>query len=186
MHLKLRNTTTCFYQAIEIVANCIRNIFQQKDLIETLQRMEILLLKALREEDFGHELQQRSLFFSSDLHKFKLETQLKPSTRIVDEKVVGVKDAITIILSLNASQKLLVFEVFKLVKLILIVPATNAVNERSFSILRRFKTYLRSSMSQERQSSCLIFATYKEKVDKLKLVEVANQFRFENEDRFSI
>ena len=148
--------------------------------------MEILLLKALREEDFGHKLQQRSLFFSSELHKFKLETQLKPSTRIVDEKVVGVKDAITIILSLNASQKLLVFEVFKLVKLILIVPATNAVNERSFSILRRFKTYLRSSMSQERQSSCLIFATYKEKVDKLKLVEVANQFRFENEDRFSI
>ena len=27
--------------------------------------------------------------------------------------------------------------------------------------------------------------TYKEKVDKLKLIEVANQFRFENEHRFS-
>ena len=29
--------------------------FQQKDYIETLQTMEIMLLKALR-EDFGHEL----------------------------------------------------------------------------------------------------------------------------------
>ena len=41
-------------------------------------------------------------------------------------------------------------------------------------------------MTQERLSSCLILVTYKEKVDKLKLVEVANQFNFENEHRFSI
>ena len=61
--------------------------------------MEILLLKALREEDFAHELQQMSSFFSSGLHKFKLETQLKILTHIVDEKQVGVKDAITIISS---------------------------------------------------------------------------------------
>ena len=96
-----------FYQAIEIVVNYIRNRFQQEDLIETLRTMEILLLKALRKENFGHELQQMSLFFSSDLHKFKLETQLKTLTHIVDEKQVAIKDAITIISSLNASQKLL-------------------------------------------------------------------------------
>ena len=117
--------------------------FQQKDLIETLQTMEILLLKELREEDFGHELQQMYSLFSSDLHKFKLETQLKTLAHIVDEKQVGIKDTITIILSLNASQKLLVSEVLKPVKLILTVPTTNAVSERSCSTLRRFKTYLR-------------------------------------------
>ena len=41
-------------------------------------------------------------------------------------------------------------------------------------------------MTQELLSSCLTFATYKEKVDKLKLVEIANQFSFENERPFSI
>ena len=92
-----------------------------------------------------------SWFFSSDLDKFKLETQLKTLTHIVGEKQVGIKDTIKIISSLNASQKLLVSEVLKLVKLVLTVPAT-----------------------------------YKEKVDKLRLVEVANQFCFENEHRFSI
>ena len=45
---------------IEIVVNCIRNIFQQKDLIETLQTMEILFLKALREEGFNNEFQKMS------------------------------------------------------------------------------------------------------------------------------
>ena len=79
-----------------------------------------------------------SSFFSSDLCKFKLETQLKTLTHIVDEKQVGIKDAITIISSLNIFQKLLVYEVLKLVKLILTVPTTNAVSERSCSILRRF------------------------------------------------
>ena len=140
----------------------------------------------MREEDFGHELRQMSSFFNSDLHKFKLETQLKTLNHIVDEKHVKIKDAITIILSLNASQKLLVSEVLKLVKLILTVPATNAVSERSCSTLHKFKTYLRSSLTQELLSSCLILATYKEKVDKLKLVEVANQLRFKNEHCFSI
>ena len=48
--------------------------------------------------------------FTSDLHKLKLETQLKTLTHIVDEKQVAIKDVTTIISSLNASQKLLVSE----------------------------------------------------------------------------
>ena len=81
-----------------------------------------------------------SSLFNSDLHKFKLETQLKTLIHIVDEKEVGTKDASTIISLLNASQKLLVSEVLQLVKLILTVPATNTVGERSCSTFRRFKT----------------------------------------------
>ena len=96
-------------------------------------------------------------------------------THIVDEKQVGIKDAITIISSLNASQKLLVSEVLKLVKLILTVPITNAVSERLCSTLIRFKTYLRSSATQELLSFCLILATHKEKVNKLNLFDVAHQ-----------
>ena len=118
------------YQDIEIVVKCVRNRSQQNNHIETLQKMEILLLKTLSDEDFDHELQQMSLFFSSDLYKFKLETQLKTLTQNVDQKQVGIKDTITIISSLNESQKVLVSEVLKLVQLILTVPATNAVSGR--------------------------------------------------------
>ena len=85
-----------------------------------------------------------------------------------------MKDAITIVSSLNASQMLLVSKVLKLLKLILTVPTTNAVSKRSCSTLSRFKTYLRSSMTQELLSLCLILAIFKEKVNKLELVEVIN------------
>ena len=56
--------------------------------------MEMLLLNAFL-EDFGHELQQMFSIFSNDLHKFKLETQLKTLTHIVNEKQIGIKDGIT-------------------------------------------------------------------------------------------
>ena len=69
-----------------MVGNCIRNSYQQKDYIKVLHAMESMILKALREEDFGIELQQMSLLFSSDLNKFKLETPLKTLLHIIDEK----------------------------------------------------------------------------------------------------
>ena len=40
-------------------------------------------------------------------------------------------------------------------------------------------------MTQERLSFCLILASYREQVDKRKLVEVATKFFFENAHRFS-
>ena len=115
-----------------------------------------------------------TLLFSSDLDKFKLETQIKTLKNIVDEKQVGIKEAIKIISSLNVSQKVLVSEVLNLAKLILLVPTTNAVSERSHSTFCRVKSYLRSSMTQEPVTSCLIVTTYKKQVDKQKLVEAAS------------
>ena len=47
-----------------MVVNCIHNRFQQKEYIETLQTMEILLLKALCEVGFGRELQQMPSFIT--------------------------------------------------------------------------------------------------------------------------
>ena len=105
---------------------------------------------------------------------------------IVEEKQFGTKEAIKIISRSNASRKLLVSEVLKLVNLILLVPITNVASERSRSTLCRVKTYLRSSMTQESVSSCLVVTTYTKQVDKLKLVEAASQFCFENDHRFSI
>ena len=69
------------------------------------------------------------------LDKFKLVTQIKTLKNNVDEKQIGIKEAIKIISSLIASQKLIVSEVLKLVKLLLLVPTTSAVSERLRSTL---------------------------------------------------
>ena len=71
-------------------------------------------------------------FLAVTCMKLKLETQLKTLTHIVDEKQVGITDAMAIISSLNASQKLLVSELLKFLKLVLTVTATNALSEISY------------------------------------------------------
>ena len=63
-----------------------------------------------------------------------------------------------------------------LTKLILVMPATNASSERSFSMLRCMKTYLHSTMKQERLNSIMTLHIHKELTDKLELPEIANDF----------
>ena len=76
-----------------------------------------------------------SSLFSSNLDKFRDSN--KNFEKYFDEKQVGIKEAIKIISSLNASRNLLVSEVLMLVKTILLVPITNAVSERLRSTLCR-------------------------------------------------
>ena len=57
----------------------------------------------------------------------------------------------------------------------LVMPASNAMSERSFSTLRRVKTYLRSTMRQDRLNYLMILHVHKERTDALDLKEVANE-----------
>lgn len=53
------------------------------------------------------------------------------------------------------------------------MPATNAVSERSFSALRRLKTWLRTTTTQSR---LMLLHTHKEKTDALQMISVGNEF----------
>ena len=63
------------------------------------------------------------------------------------------------------------------------MPATNAGSERSFSAVRRIKSYLRSTMSQQRLNHLMLLHVHKDRTDGLDLVDVANDFIFGSEDR---
>ena len=63
----------------------------------------------------------------------------------------------------------------------LVMPATNAVSERSFSAMNRIKTYLRSTMGQARLNHLMILHNQKTQTDhhctdQLKLTDAANDF----------
>ena len=59
----------------------------------------------------------------------------------------------------------------------------NCFPQRSFSAMRRVKTYLRSTMTQERLNNLMILHVHKEFTDALDLVQVANEFVRANESR---
>ena len=59
-------------------------------------------------------------------------------------------------------------EVYKLFSLILTIPSTSVSVERSFSCLKRIKTYLRNSTSQQRLSSLSTISIEKLLIQQLK------------------
>ena len=71
----------------------------------------------------------------------------------------------------------------KVAKLILVMPATNAVSERSFSTLRRLKTWLRRTMNQDRLNWCMVLHIHNNDTDALDLNYLANEFVSQNSSR---
>ena len=67
-------------------------------------------------------------------------------------------------------------EIVRLLRLYLTIPVTTATAERSFSSLRRIKTYLRSTMTEQRLNNILLLHAHKEMTDALNLTEIARLF----------
>ena len=78
-------------------------------------------------------------------------------------------------------------KIITLLEILLVLPATNAVCERSETTLHRIKNWLRTSITLGRINHCMLLAFYKEMTDKLYLIDVANEFGFgcdEGSDHF--
>ena len=69
-----------------------------------------------------------------------------------------VSEMIALFKKLDTIKRMLVAEVFKLVKLILILPLSNGVSERSFSFLKRTKTFFSLNNSKKFVKPSLSFA----------------------------
>ena len=67
-------------------------------------------------------------------------------------------------------------EVKKVIRLILVLPATNAISERSFSTLRRVKTYLRSTMTEVRLNSLMKLQIYRDLAGQLEYKVIRKRF----------
>ena len=108
------------------------------------------------------------------------------------ERAVGDVGSLTIFdvkdhfLSFSSGQMLLLPQVKRLIQLVLVMPATNATSERSFSALRRVKSYLRTTMGQQRLNYLMLLHVHKERTDNLDLKSVLNDFVGDSEHRGGI
>ena len=74
-------------------------------------------------------------------------------------------------------------QVETLVRLLMVVPISSAEAERSFSALRRLKTWLRSTMSQKRLNAIAVCHIQNDRLEKLDRKDIAQQFIQGNERR---
>ena len=82
---------------------------------------------------------------------------------------------LTSLQAISTTKRSLIPNIVSILKVVLVSGATTATPERSFSMARRIKTWLRSTMKRRRFNSLSILNSSKPLVDKLPLVKVANE-----------
>ena len=87
--------------------------------------------------------------------------------KVTDEELnlssMTMHDIIECIKTLSTVQRSMIYEVITIVDLLLVMPASNAMSERSFSALQRIKSYLRLTMTQQRLNSLMILHVHKDR-----------------------
>ena len=147
------------------------------------QCLENLLIKGATGEDFAEDLKFACSVYGSDINDSNLRMQLATLSTSIKEKVtvLNIFDVRNYLQQLTDAERALLNEVVVVMKLLLVMPATNSTSERSFSAMRRVKSYLRSTMGQERLNHLMILHVHKELTQSLNLVQVMNDFVSGNE-----
>lgn len=176
-----------YFQAIDLIVSTIESRFEQRG-FQMLKKLETLLTtvdSSLRSELLKEVVE----FYHSDFGNENLvQTQLTllHANSTEESSLEDLQSVITYLETLTSVQKEFYSEVIKIVKLILVMPATNAVSERSFSALRRLKTWLRTTMTQTRLNWCMVLHIHKERTDSLSLASIGNEFVSRNNSRKKI
>ena len=178
-----------YFQAIDLIISTIKGRFEQKG-FQMLRKLEILLTTV--DSQLQSELLKEVVeFYHSDFGSQGLiQTQLTllHANSTKESPLESLQSIITYLQTLTSAQKEFYSEIIKIVTLILVMPATNAVSERSFSALRRLKTWLRTTMTEARLNWCMVLhnVIHKERTDTLSLTSIGNEFVSRNNSRKNI
>lgn len=111
--------------------------------------------------------------------------RLADSARAFQEKcpITSLSDAVSALKCMPPELRAEYSEVEKLVCLLLVSPAASAEAERSFSTLRRLKTWLRSTMTQQRLNSLAVCHVHQEVLDLVNVDGLIEEFISRNDTR---
>ena len=184
----ITDESTMYFNARDTVAQCIATRFEQED-FKIYVNIQELLLKSFASESCDTELAEEVKMYSKDLDSYKLKgLLLLPQTAEpmgFDTSEFDVNDLVTSLKSLDSSRRKLLSEISTLGKLLLVMPATNAIGERSFSALKQVKTYLPSTTGDSRLNYLIMMMlhVHKDTKDALTFVDTAYDFVGEKENR---
>ena len=163
-----------YFEALDLIIQCIDDRFNQPG-YRMYSALETLLVKGCQQVEHQDELNQVQKLYDKDIKYDNLEVQFQTISQSVKEdlSLVGITDYLK---SLSITARSFYSEIVTLVELILVMPATNATSERSFSTLRHVKSYLRTTMTQLRLNNLMILNVHREALDAMDLEEIGNEF----------
>lgn len=130
--------------------------------------------------------ERTALLKSHELNTEMLKHQMAMFKKTVEENCGAPETLLEWIesfCSLHKDVQKILKEVETLVHLLLVIPSSTATGERSFSLLRRVKSYLRSTMTQQRLNHLCILHAYKDMVNEIDIDRLMDEFINRNERR---
>ena len=170
-----------------MIVNCINDRFDQPGY--KYQNVQNLLLQVVNSEEYESSLSFVTDFYASDFDAHQLKTQLHVLSSTfsnAENASIQLPDIIKYFKTKSPAELALFSEIGTLLKLLLVMPATNAVSEWSFSALHRIKSYLRSTMIQDRLNHLMTLHIHRDLTDGLDFKSCANAFVDEDEYRMAI
>ena len=168
-----------FYQLLDFAIGTISSRIEQPGLTLYTNAEETILSAANRQlspEEIEGRLAMLCDHFGDDINARKLRLNLDMLPELMNGKAANqLSDVTNEMLALGPAGRLYA-ELSKLVKLLLVIPATSATAERSFSAVRRLKTYLRATMGQQRLNDALVLNIHRDETNSLDLGIVARDF----------
>ena len=164
-----------FLKCWTIVINSIERRFEQPGYV-MYQNLESLLVAAATGQVYGEYLKKVTDVYGDDFEQPYLSAQLESFGVAFDRKSASLDDCLSFLRGLSSGESSFFSQVCTLTRLIMVMPSTNAASEGSFSAMRRLKTYLRSTMTQQRLNHLMILSVHKEKTDLLDINQLGNAF----------
>lgn len=128
------------------------------------------------------------LFYKDEFDEMRLVSDRDMVLNLMKRKEVNAKSLKDIVQFMKENDwcRGLVPEYLRFIQLLITIPGSTCSNERSFSVLRRVKNYLRSTMVQNRLNHVAILHSYSEEADQLNLEILMNEFISKNSKRTSV
>ncbi|XP_071843974.1 zinc finger MYM-type protein 1-like [Apostichopus japonicus] len=172
--------------AIDVCISELGRRFQQTS-YTVLVDIETALINSSNGHDFGFSEQTKSLY-KNDVDFHCLQAELALLNGIIKQRLPLVKkvtsmDTVVSLLSDHNDIRLAFPNVLRLIHIYLLAPMSAASGERSFSVQRRIKTYLRSTIGEQRYNNMLMLHIHKARTDGLVIRDIAKEFTRRNPRR---
>ena len=180
-----------FYEAIDATSQAIKDRFDQEDL-KKLMKINKCLIGAANKESSKEDAKDELACISDliDLDTLKEELQELPIYIKIYNKEVAIPirkitkiDTICEIMSSKECHKECLPELHKILQLYNSVALSSATAERTFSTIRRIKTWLRSNMTANFLSNKMFANLHKERMDTINIEKIAGGFIKRSERR---
>lgn len=162
-----------FFSAIDMATTQLHDRFDQVSLGNLVKLEELLLT--------GNNM-VASLYPELDLQALQIQLAMFKA----NHTYTSCKEAVQILQGMPPEVRGLFSQVETLVRLLLVVPVSSCEAERSFSALRRLKTWLRATMTQLRLNSTAACHIHRDRLKALDKKEIATAFIGTSERRVHV